>query len=445
LPENLRDVLPLVGYMDEQSARDFLTKDCVTTKSPEEIAALIKACRAAVLRKTVPDLEAKTRELPPEVQRLLSEVKGNERLSKTVKDWKWSFKEVEIDKLICIQRYVDTPYVDGISGKLDVSTAEGRVRFCLTDEFRVRESEILEVPNENLFAIKAAGYDVRVMRSSASFDPKTGDRTVSFTVGWGHPYVQVSKLHGRYILKNGYHRAYALRKKGIEYLPCILLEANSYDDLECAGPPTFFGERSIMGAHPPIFSAFFDPEIAPPSRMTTLVKAIVIRPDTTVLDNEALAGYLSNEQAEAPKSHSDNLEYIEIHPRHEDWNVYRLADGTTLKMRAVLTRVKRLLPNATRGGADISNIILVCNPPKGKKGPPTLSRPSPEELVAAIVDKDVRFKAISEPMNEYITDEGKKMILRLKLYNLAKTSKYDQAGDPLYLFNAKPELIMVDP
>ncbi len=430
--------------MDEQMARDFLTKDCVWAKSPEELTALIKGCRAAVLRKPVPDLEAKTRALPQAVDTILGGVEADPRFPKTVKAWKWSFREVEIDKLVCMQRYVDLPYASQISGKLDLATPEGRVKFCLTDEFRVRDSDIVELPNEHHYAVTADGYDIRVMRSGATLDQRSGDRTVSFTIGWGHPFVQVSILKGRYVLKNGYHRAFVLRKMAVDYLPCILLEASSYDDLESTGPPTYFGERTIMGAHPPLFSSFFEPEIAPPAKLITLSKVIVLRPDVTILDEEGMKGYLSNQLAEAPAAHPGGLEYIDVRPVHEDWNVYRLSDGTTLKLRAVLTRVKRLDLSEKRGGADISNIMLVCNPPRGKKGPPSLARISPEELTAAIVDRNMKFRAVSEPMNEYVTEDGKKMLLKLKLYNLAKTSKYDPAGDPIYLFNAKPELVMVD-
>lgn len=442
--EKFRDVLPLIGYMDEDSARDFLTNDSVTNKSPDQIATLIRACRAVVLAKPVADFEAKTSELPSESGGLLDEIKRDDRFPKTVEDWRWSFREVEIDKLICIQRYIDVAYADDLARKLDLSTAEGRVRFCLTDAFRTRESELFEVPREFLYAVKADGYDIRVMRSGASFDPKTGDRTVTMTVGWGHPYVQVAKLKGRYVLKNGYHRAFVLRRLGFDSLPCIMLETNTYNDLECTGPPTFFSERAIMGAHPPVFSGFFDEKISPPTKMRTLEKAIVIRPDTTVLETEAMVDYMSNDPIESKEPRSDNLEYINIRPIHEEWNVYRLPDGTILKLRAALTRVKRLEANATRGAADISNIMLVCNPPRGSKGPPGLKRPTPEELLASIVEKDVKFKVLGEPLNEYVTSEGKRMMLRLKLYNLAKTNRFDPNGDPLYLYNAKPDLIMVD-
>jgi len=65
-------------------------------------------------------------------------------------------------------------------------------------------------------------------------------------------------------------------------------------------------------------------------------------------------------------------------------------------------------------------------------------------ITAAIVDPDVGFKTVSEPLNEYISDYGRRFLLRLRLYSLAETSKYDARGDPVYLFNTKPEVTIVD-
>jgi len=439
-----REALALIGFMDEPSARDFLTNDCILEKSPEEVTALIRLCRDAVLRHDPPDIEAKTIGLPPETDGLLSEIARDERLPKVVKGRKWSFREVEIDKLISIQRYIDTGYAEAISRKLDLGTIEGRVRFCLTDEFRIRESEVVDVPSALTFAIKGPGPDLRVMGSGASFDRRTGDRTVSFTIGWGYPFVQVAILGGRHVLKNGYHRAYALRKRGYEYLPCLLLGADTYTDLECAGPPTFFGEDSISGIRPPLFSSFFDTEIAPLVKMRSYAKAAVIRPNFTLLEPEALATYLNNEVALVPEPDDQQLEYIGVRVRHEDWNVYKLVDGTILKLRTVVMRVRRTKQNGEPGEPDLSNIMIVCNPPKGKKGHPLSRRPTPKEITDSITDPNVRFATVNEPVNEYLTDDGKRIILRLRLYNLAKTNQYDARGDPIYLPNAKPEVTTVD-
>jgi hypothetical protein len=67
-----------------------------------------------------------------------------------------------------------------------------------------------------------------------------------------------------------------------------------------------------------------------------------------------------------------------------------------------------------------------------------------DHITAAIVDPDVGFKTVSEPQNEYISDDGRRVLLRLRLYSLAETSKYSARGDPVYLFNAKPEVTIVD-
>lgn len=429
--------------MDEKSAREFLLNDCVVEKSPDELTALIQRSREAVLGRSVPDLEARTRALPPGHDRLISEIEHDRRLPDVVKGRRWSLSEVEIDKLVSMQRYIDTEYADTVADRLDLATVEGRIKFCLTDQFRVRESEIVQMPSAFTFAVKGSGADLRVVDMGSTHDPLSGDRTISFTVGWGRPFVQVMKLRGRYVLKNGYHRAFALRKRGFEYIPCVLLEGDDYADLECTGPPTFFSEDTVFGARPPVFSSFFDPEITSQVKMRSYGKAVVIRPDFTLLEPDSLAAYLRNEVAGAPEQSDDELEYLDVRARREEWNVYKLADGTILKLRVVVTRINRPRVIGAQVVPDISNVMLICNPPRNKKGPPMLSRPGPGELTDAIIDPDMRFTTIKEPVNEYLTTDGKRVLVRLRLYNLASTSKYDAKGDPIYLINAKP-VVTVD-
>ncbi len=69
-----RDALPLIGFMEEPSARDFLVNDCILEKTPDEVNSLIRRCRDAVLLRGAPNLEARTRELPPEADVFLSEI-----------------------------------------------------------------------------------------------------------------------------------------------------------------------------------------------------------------------------------------------------------------------------------------------------------------------------------------------------------------------------------
>ena len=69
-----------------------------------------------------------------------------------------------------------------------------------------------------------------------------------------------------------------------------------------------------------------------------------------------------------------------------------------------------------------------------------MRRPSLEELRRSVVDPDVKFSTINEPLNEYVADDGERVLVRLKLFGLAKTGMFDPKGDPVYLFNARPDV-----
>jgi len=441
LPGDLIDIIPLVGYMDEPYARRFLTKKCVLPDATSrDVDQLIRQCRAEALRRGTSGLRAETVDLSD--GDVLSEVRRDARIQAVVRDRGWSLTQVEIDALVSIQKYVNRTYAGAISQRLDPGNLDDRIRFCLTDEYMPRVSELFEARSSNTFAIKSEGIDLRVVDSGATIEPRTGARTINFTVGWGHPFVVVARLRGRYVLNNGYHRAYALRAKGVKHIPCLLVDVDGYGDLECAGPPGLFGPDSIFGEHPPMFSAFFDDRISPAMKMRSSSTAVVIRPTVTTLDSDAIDGYFSSETRIASEQTPGGLEYVEVSPRLEDWSIYQLDDGTRLKVRAVLTRARRL-QDGTLGGALVSDLLWVVNPPKGRKGPRSQASYSQEELEAAIVQRDIGFSRVREPVNEYVTDEGERIVLTLRLVNVSRTSKYDANGDPFYVFSTARDLRLV--
>src|SRR2546426_5674490 len=57
---------------------------------------------------------------------------------------------------------------------------------------------------------------------------------VSFLIGAGANYVEVVKIRGRYVLKNGYHRVYSLRAIGFAKIPCALTEGVDFGDTGAA-------------------------------------------------------------------------------------------------------------------------------------------------------------------------------------------------------------------
>ena len=68
---------------------------------------------------------------------------------------------------------------------------------------------------------------------------------------------------GRLLLKNGYHRAYAMRDIGITHAPCIVQTVASRDELGIAVNSDVARDLDFYfaSARPPILKDFFDPKI----------------------------------------------------------------------------------------------------------------------------------------------------------------------------------------
>src|SRR5207245_4877326 len=118
--------------------------------------------------------------------------------------------------------------------------------------------------------------------------PAPKRRMFGFATGFGIPYTQVAHFRDRYVLKNGYHRAYMIRKAGLRRMPCILVEAENLADTGSARPG-FFQEPLLMSRSPPTISDFFDDAIAPPLKMYPLTKVIRIRAEEFALPGVAQA------------------------------------------------------------------------------------------------------------------------------------------------------------
>lgn len=426
------DVVPLVGYMDQAYAKWFLTNRCLLPEAAGDVNILINRCRAGAIARDVPTLKPEIIALPENA--LTSQIKNDKRIHDMARGMPWSLAQVEIDPLVSLQKDVNVTYADGILREFSLEDLDERIRLCLTDVKTARTAQFFEARGSHLFAIKSAGTDLRVVDSEMTQVPERGEVKMSFTVGWGHPFVTVFRIGERYVLDNGYHRAYALRKSGVKHIPCLLIEANNYDDLQLAGEPSLFGPETILGPRPPTFSVFFDERISPRVKIRPFSTVVIIRPTITSLDSEKVESYFSSQTSATQDLSLPGLAYVDLTPRFEDWSAYLLEDGTMLKLRAVLTMGRRL-PDGALGGAMISDHLWFTNPPRGRKGPKSPPVRSSEELNASIVRRNMKFTIVKEPVNEYVTEKGEMVLLTLRLLTVSKTSRYDANGDPIYIMS----------
>ncbi|SRR5579875_112979 len=85
-------------------------------------------------------------------------------------------------------------------------------------------------------------------------------KAVTFVIGLGASYLQVGKYRNRYFIRDGYHRAAGLLRKGIHIAPCILVDARNTDELGLK--QGMFNYDVLYSEHPPRLADFWDDTVA---------------------------------------------------------------------------------------------------------------------------------------------------------------------------------------
>jgi hypothetical protein len=92
----------------------------------------------------------------------------------------------------------------------------------------------------------------------------------------GSPFFEAAELHGRWFLRDGYHRAYRLLQAGVHRVPAVVIYARTIEELG-ATEPWFFSEQQLFSDRPPRLMDFLDEDLVLSYRRTALRKVIRIR------------------------------------------------------------------------------------------------------------------------------------------------------------------------
>jgi len=255
------DWLALFGFFPESEALRYAQ---LPNENPADASARLseKLQRAREVVSKITgraSIKPKVRKLGQEhaerVARLQAEPTFNEHLiGMKSSDFSW----VELRKLKAFQPFLNLEYVDRlVESAPEPTDQEGTVAFCLPLRSERLPAEVLTGfnPNSNTFVISSGNLDLRVVGNFASEDQASGRKLVGFAYDFGLPQISVAEYKGGFFVKNGYHRAFALLKKGHEYLPCLTV---STDTFQATGGqlPGFFPVDLILSDQAPLLADF---------------------------------------------------------------------------------------------------------------------------------------------------------------------------------------------
>ena len=149
-------------------------------------------------------------------------------------------------------------------------------------------------------------------------------------------------------------------------------------------------------------------------------------------------------EAPKPKWFKD-LRYVDFKIIEEPWNTYKLADGTILRTRMVLTnilvdgdfgeRIKKARVNKEK--VMKLNLAIQAGPAMSLQIPATLRRsPSPpsrlEKGAPLLAEADIDFATVSEKWNKYELEQSVRLRMKHTLVKVDRTNQYDEQGMPKY-------------
>jgi hypothetical protein len=262
----------LLGWMTSQEAKLVQSgrrMDADSDPAHEERARRAREIVAA--RPSGIDQAGALVDAPAALDNYLAELRTHE-VTRGMFDDGYSVALVDLRQICAIQPNIFSDQADERVRDVDPTDLEAVARVSLPipddQELPAQFDEatrawILSAPNPNL-------------RIVGPFAGPVGPGVVGFGFGVRllPSFVQVARFQGRYLLRDGYHRAYGFLRRDVPLVPAFVREFASFEELTLN--PGMLPQGSYLGERPPRLVDYLDDDVATDVLLPAAQKMIVI-------------------------------------------------------------------------------------------------------------------------------------------------------------------------
>lgn len=227
----------LIGAMAQKNITSVVRSNCIPQDS-ENLEQILSDWRKAIekFRKIESEQQGLAdNNIPTELEMTpkLKEIQDDPLFKNSFSAYPSEFKMIDVDNLIAPQRRVSLDYADQLFKKIpDKPSMDYLIDFCISPKQDVPTVKDFQIA-ENTYQFSSPSVDFRFL---GGFRKKSlSDDDIKYCLGGGLPVgaiilfygygagsLNVLKVNNRLILNNGFHRVYALRKKGITKIPAVI-------------------------------------------------------------------------------------------------------------------------------------------------------------------------------------------------------------------------------
>jgi len=192
----------------------------------------------------------------------------------------WRPAVVDLTHVLSFQKiiFTDSPGID--PEHIDNASLS---ELCLPREQPLPPTGALTDPDGKGFTISSLNTNLRIagiQLNEAKVAPGPGlpsvrMQAVTLLVTMGTSYVQVVRYRDRWFLRDGYHRASRLLRSGISIIPCIYIEAKTFEEVQAGVGALPF--EVLYSDRPPALNDFWDDTVSADISQLAIRKVIRVR------------------------------------------------------------------------------------------------------------------------------------------------------------------------
>lgn len=263
----------LIGWMTANEAKLWLSGRRADLRDREEYERRAEQARASVAARPAGLDQTDIRvAAPPELDGHIAALRQNAASAQFFNDG-WEISIMDLSKVCAAQPHINTGQS---TQRVEGLQAQGLVALAVVS-LPIAAPVALPVlfdPSKNTWIFSSSNPNLRI-EGNFNAQVQPGRMGFGFLVGISTSFIQVALYRDRYLLRDGYHRAFGFLSRGITNVPAFVRLFASYDEL--ALPAGMLPQDSFLGDRPPTLRDYLDENVSAEISAPVTQKMIVIQ------------------------------------------------------------------------------------------------------------------------------------------------------------------------
>ena len=263
----------LIGWMTANEAKLWLSGRRVDLQNREEYERRAEQARAAVAGRRAGLDQADIRiAAPPELNGHIEALRQNAASAQFFNEG-WEVSIIDLSKVCAAQPHINTGQsIQRVEG-LQAHDLAALAAVSLPIGAPVALPVLFD-PSKNTWIFSSSNPNLRIA-GNFSGQVQPGRMGFGFLVGISTSFIQVALYRDRYLLRDGYHRAFGFLNRGVTHVPAFVRQFAGYDEL--ALPAGLLPQDSFLGERPPTLRDYLDESVSAEISVPVTQKMAVIQ------------------------------------------------------------------------------------------------------------------------------------------------------------------------